>query len=78
MKVKRMFEMSEIEQAIIKMIWNDVKDLPVYANYRKYERGFEHENKRYRYRCQFKIENGHLSLINTEIEHEQVVIDIMH
>jgi len=78
MKVKRIYEMSELEKAIIKMVWDDVKDLPNYANWRKYERGFTHDEKKYRYRCQFKIEDGHLRLLNTEIEHEQVVLDIIH
>ncbi len=78
MKVKRINQMSELEKAIIGMVWDDVKGLPNYANWRKYERSFTHENKKYRYKCQFKIEDGHLQLINTEIEHEQVVIDIIH
>jgi hypothetical protein len=78
MKVKRIFEMSELEKAIVKMVWDDVKDLPIYRNYRKYQRGFSHENKNYKYKCQFKVTDGHLSLIHAEIEHEQVVIDIMH
>lgn len=78
MKVKRIFEMSELEKAIVMMVWDDVKVLPEYRNWRKYERGFTHENKNYRYKCQFKVEDGHLRLMNAEIEHEQIVVDIMH
>jgi len=70
--------MSELERAIVNMVWNDVKDQPLYANWRRYERGFTHENKKYRYKCQFKIEDGFLRLLDAEIEHEQVVLDIMH
>lgn len=78
MKVKRLQQMSQLERAIIMMVWNDIQDQPLYASWRKYERGFTHEGKKYRYKCQFKIENGHLRLIDTQIEHEQVIIDLMH
>jgi hypothetical protein len=78
MKVNRLVEMSELEKAIVLMIWSDVKDLPLYANWRNYERGFTHENKNYRYKCRFKVEDGHLRLMDAVIEHERVTIDLMH
>ena len=78
MKVKRLAQMSALERSIMMMIWSDVKDQPNYSNWRSYERGFKHEGKDYRYRCKFKIEDGHLRLIDTSIEYEQVVIDLMH
>ncbi|HWI50127.1 MAG TPA: hypothetical protein VNU45_18100 [Rummeliibacillus sp.] len=78
MKVKRMNEMSELERAIMMMIWDDIKELPHYSSWRKYERGFTYDEKNYRYKCNFKIEDGHLRLINAEIEHEQVIIELMH
>ncbi len=78
MKVKRLAEMSELERAIVMMVWDDVKVLPEYATWRKYERGFTHENKKYRYKCKFKVEDGHLRLIDAEVEHEQVIVDLMH
>lgn len=77
-KVKRLAEMSQLEREIISMVWNDVKIMPNYTTWRKYERGFTYENKNYRYKCLFKIEDGHLRLMNTEMEHEQVVVDLMH
>lgn len=76
LKLRRMHEMSKLEQSIMVMIWTDVKELPVYENYRNYERSFTYENKRYRYKCKYKIEDGHLSIIDDYIEHEQVVIDL--
>lgn len=78
MKVKRLYEMSELEKAIMLMVWDDVQSMPNADMWRKYERGFTYENKKYRYRCRFKIEDGHLRLMDTSIEHEQVVIDLIH
>lgn len=70
--------MAEIERAIILMVWGDVRSLPLYSDWRRYERGFTHEGKNYKYSCKFKIENEHLRLKDTNIEHEQVIIDLMH
>lgn len=78
MKVKHLYQMSELEKAITLMVWNDVEQLPVYDSWRKYERSFTYETKPYRYSCKYKIEEGHLRLIDTHIEHEQVTIDLMH
>jgi hypothetical protein len=78
MKVKRLKEMSQLERAIIMMVWNDIQKQPNYANWRSYERGFKHDGKAYRYKCKFKVEDGHLRLADTSIEYEQVVIDLMH
>lgn len=78
MKVKRLYEMSELEKSIMLMIWDDVQTMPNGDTWRKYERGFTFENKKYRYKCKFKIENGHLRLMDTSIEHEQVVIELVH
>ena len=78
MKVKKLHQMSELEKAIVNMVWSDVQHLPVYESWRTYERGFIFENKPYRYSCKYRIEDGHLRLIEAHIEHEQEVIDIMH
>ena len=78
MKIKKLHEMSELEKAIVRMVWSDIESLPVYNDFRNYERGFIFEEKPYRYKCKFKIENGYLRMIETHIEHEQVIIDIMH
>ena len=78
MKVKRLYQMSELEKCIMLMIWSDVQHLPVYDSWRKYERGFKYEGKPYRYKCKYRIEDGHLRLIDTAIEHEQVIIDLRH
>ncbi len=78
MKVKRLCEMSELERAIMLMVWTDVEKLPVYDCWRTYERGFSYESKKYRYKCKYKIEDGHLRLDNAKIEHEQEVIEIWH
>jgi len=78
MKVKRLYEMSALERAIMLMIWSDVKDLPEYQSWRSYERGFSYEGKPYRYKCKYKVEEGHLQLIEAFIEHEQVVVDLVH
>ena len=78
MKVKRLHEMSELEKCIMLMVWEDVQKLPEYTNWRKYERGFIFEEKPYRYKCKFKVEQGHLRLIEAKIEHEQVVLELVH
>lgn len=78
LKVKRLYQMSELERSIMLMIWKDVEHLPHYDSWRKYERGFIFEGKPYRYKCKYRIEDGHLRLIETHIEHEQVVVDLMH
>ena len=78
MKVKRVMEMSELERAIMRMVWNDVKELPEYYTWRGYKRNFTHDNKQYTYECKFKIEVGHLKLSDCHIEYKQVIIDIMH
>lgn len=78
MKVKRLNEMSNLERAIMLMVWSDVEHLPVYSDYRKYERGFSYENKDYRYKCKYKVEDGHLRLIESKIEYEQKIIELMH
>lgn len=78
MKVKRLFEMSQLEKAIMMMLWQDIESLPNADTWRKYERSFTYEDKQYRYKCRFMVEGGHLRLIDTSIEHEQVTIDLMH
>ena len=78
MKVNRVKQMSELERAVILMVWQDIQKQPVYETWRSYERGFNYQGKDYRYRCKFKIEDGHLQLSETSIEYEQVVIDLMH
>lgn len=78
MKVKRLYEMSALEKAVMLMIWSDVQKLPVYDSWRKYERGFDYEGKPYIYKCKYRVEAGHLRLIETKIEHKQVIIDLMH
>ncbi len=78
MKVKRLYEMSELEKAVMLMIWGDVQALPNADSWQKYERGFTYESKPYRYKCRFMVEGGHLKLMDASIEHEQVTIDLMH
>jgi hypothetical protein len=78
MKVKRMFQMSKLEQCIMLMIWSDIKNLPHYDTWRSYERAFKFEEKPYRYKCKYRVEGGHLRIIEAKIEHEQVVINILH
>ena len=71
MKVKRLAQMSELERAVVMMVWSDVKDLPDINIWRKYERGFTHDDKKYRYKCLFKIEEGHLRLDQAKINVER-------
>lgn len=70
--------MSELESAIINMVWSDIKDLPVYDCFRKYERGFKFDGKDYVYSCKYRIEDELLKLIDTNIEHKQVEINLLH
>ena len=77
-KIKRTRDMSELEKAIVSMVWDDVKSMTAYSDWRKYERGFIFEQIKYRYKCRFKIEDGFLRMNNTSIEHETVSINLMH
>ena len=77
-KVKRMYEMSELEKAIMIMVWNDIQSLPKYDTWRKYERGFTFEGKNYNYKCRFMVDGEHLQLREAQIEHAQVMIELMH
>ena len=76
MTVKRMYQMSELERSITMMVWTDVQHLPLYDCWRDYQRGFIFEGKSYRYKCKYRIDEGHLKLREAKIEHEQVVIDL--
>jgi len=78
MKVKRLAEMSELEKSIMLMLWSDIQGLPNADTWRKYERGFIFEDKPYRYKCRFMVQGGNLRLLDASIEHEQVMIDLMH
>jgi hypothetical protein len=78
MKVKRMYQMSELEKAITLMVWSDVQNLPLYDCWRNYERKFTYENKPYNYKCKYRVEGNHLRLIEAKIEHAQVIIDLHH
>jgi|HubBroStandDraft_2_1064218.scaffolds.fasta_scaffold231860_3 hypothetical protein len=78
MKVNRLNEMSRLQQSIVLMVWTDVKEMPEYVGWHKYERSFIYEGKPYRYKCKFKVEEGHLRMINPHIEHEQVTIELIH
>ncbi|CAB4127752.1 hypothetical protein UFOVP98_21 [uncultured Caudovirales phage] len=78
MKVKRTYEMCELEKAIIKMVWSDIQDTPRYDTWRFYQRNFTFEGKPYSYSCKFLVEDNHLRLTEAKIEHAQETIDIMH
>jgi hypothetical protein len=78
LKVKRMYEMSELERAVMLMVWGDVKELPNYDSWRKYERGFKFEGKDYIYKCRYRVDDGHLRLLDAKIEYAEVTIDIIH
>ena len=77
-KVKRVFEMSELERAVMLMLWSDIQKLPEYDCFRKYERGFKFEEKDYIYKCQYRIDGGHLRLKDAAIEYAQETINLMH
>ncbi len=78
MKVKRLHEMAQLEKAIVMMVWGDVQAMPNYDTWRTYERSFTYDDKRYKYKCKFRVEEGYLKLIDTNIEHEQIIVDLLH
>lgn len=61
MKVKRTREMSQLEQAIIRMIFKDVEKTPDDGQWRKYEKQFTYEKEEYIVKCSFRIDNQFLS-----------------
>lgn len=70
--------MSHLERSVMLMLWKDIKNMPEYKNWHNYERGFTFEGKKYRYRCKFKVEDENLQLMDSSIEHEQQVIELVH
>lgn len=70
--------MAELERAIIMMIWSDIQVLPSYDTWRKYERSFTYDTKKYRYKCKYRLQDGFLRLRDTSITHEQITIDLIH
>ena len=77
-KVKRVNQMSELERAVMLMLWSDIQNLPEYDCWRSYERGFTFEGKDYTYKCKYRIDDGHLRLIDTQIEYAEVTIQLIH
>ena len=70
--------MSQIEKAVMSMIWADIQTLPRIDIWRSYDRGFSYDSINYRFKCKFKIEGNYLKLIDSRIEHEQETIDLIH
>ena len=77
-KVKRVNQMSELERSVMLMLWSDIQSLPEYDCWRKYERGFTFEGKDYVYKCKYRIDDGHLRMIDTQIEYAEVTIQLIH
>jgi hypothetical protein len=76
MKIKRISEMSELEKAVIKMIWDDVKNIRQDGLWRTYEKPFIHENNNYKVKCSFKIEDGFLTHKNLLISRDTKEIQL--
>lgn len=67
--IKRTGEMVQLERAVIKMIWDDVKNTKDDGVWRKYERGFTFEGSKYKVKCSFRISNQYLTYRNMLIHH---------
>lgn len=71
LNIKRTSQMVALERAVIKMIWDDVKNIPDDNTWRKYERCFTYENQRYVVKCSFRVDNQYLTYKNMVISHEK-------
>jgi|GEM_PF-2050771 hypothetical protein len=78
LKVKRLKDMSQLERNIMLMIWSDIQKSPHILDWRYYERDFSFENKDYVFKCNFKVQEGHLQLRNTRIEYATKTIELYH
>ncbi len=69
MKVKRTAEMSQLEREVIKMIHKDVRGTPDDGSWRKYEKEFIYEGKRYIVKLSFKVDRQYFTYRNFSIAH---------
>lgn len=74
MKIKRKEEMSQLEKAIIGMIFRDVGNIPDDGIWRKYEKKFIYEQQDYIVKCSFKLDNHFLTYRNLYITKEAKTI----
>lgn len=70
MKMKRVYEMSQLERAIVKMLFDDVCKTPDDGVWRKYEKNFTYEKQAYIVKCSFKLSNQNLTYKNLFITQE--------
>ncbi len=68
--------MAELEKAVIKMIWDDVKNLKDDGFWRNYSRNFTYEHKQYKVKSQVKVNNQYFTYRNLSIEYAVQIIDI--
>ncbi len=76
LNIKRTKDMVSLERAVIKMIWDDVKNIPDDGKWRSYNRSFTYENNKYLVKCSFRVDNQYLTYRNMVISHDQETIII--
>jgi cysteine synthase len=76
MDIKRVKEMDELQQQVIKLMWADVKDTPDDGQWRKYEKLIIWQNMKLTVKCRFRLSNQFLSLQNMLIHRETSLIEI--
>lgn len=76
MKIQRASEMSELEKAVINMIWSDIKNTPDDDQWRKYERKFTYLENKYIVTCSFKLDNQYFTYKKLIISHDTQTIII--
>lgn len=74
MGIKRRWEMSPLEQAIIKMIFSDAIKYPHDGTWYKYKRGFTFEDVNYEVKCRFNYDGVHLTYKDMIITRETQTI----
>lgn len=76
MKIKRAVEMSELEKAVINMIWQDIKNIKDDGVWRKYEKKFIYLGDKYLVKCAFKVSNQYFTYKNFVISYDTQLIEI--
>lgn len=69
--IKRLVEMSDLERAVIQMIFDDVRNIQDDNVWRNYQRKFTFESKSYVVKCKFKMSNQYLTHKDLIITHDQ-------
>lgn len=71
MPVVRIHEFNDLQRAIIKSMYNQVKNRCNDGLWRDFDADITVDNRRVKFSCKFRIHNGYLTFAKREIKDEQ-------